>query len=285
MDDSEIVLDGENIEVHGDDVCMEAPIGNNTAIGKFQKYELLQEPPAGFFNSDNLVWHPVKKGGRTGGDREEAWIPYERLKDFVNAAEIIAEHQQRIAEVVRNVKDGQKMSWTRDMQLTPLDIRNIQARLRKKGQLYHPNDAEAVRQWTQRFPDHVIHYQEQNNEKGKPFCLVFTTPWMLRNFAIYGHGRAVALDATHGTNMYGFQLFTWVVYDNHQNGLPVVWALLERHRTEDLETVQRKIKEKVQKEYPEITSGNFRPSCFITDDCAEEKSSIRYQHNQPCDSG
>ncbi|KAL3677032.1 hypothetical protein R1sor_026980 [Riccia sorocarpa] len=197
------------------------------------------------------------------------------LRSRVPPSEIMLEHQQRVAEIVRNADSFKSIGWTRDMHLTAQDIRNIQNRSRRDGQLYHTNDAQAVRQWSERFPDHVLHYEEQNKTEAKLFCLVFCTPWMLRNLAIYGHEGAVCLDATHGTNLYEFQLFTWLVYDKHQNGIPVVWALMERHRTEELVVVQQKIKKAVETRHEDIVGENFIPSCFITNDCAEEKASIR----------
>ncbi|KAL3698676.1 hypothetical protein R1sor_012752 [Riccia sorocarpa] len=199
------------------------------------------------------------------------------LRSRVPPSEIMLEHQQRVAEIVRNADSSKSIGWTRDMHLTAQDIRNIQNRLRRDGQLYHTNDAQAVRQWSERFPDHVLHYEEQNKTEGKLFCLVFCTPWMLRNLAIYGHEGAVCLDATHGTNLYGFQLFTWLVYDKHQNGILVVWALMERHKTEDLVVVQQKIKKAVETQHEDTVGENFIPSCFSTDDCAEEKASISYR--------
>ncbi|KAL3698074.1 hypothetical protein R1sor_012150 [Riccia sorocarpa] len=199
------------------------------------------------------------------------------LRSRVPPAEILADYQQRIADIMRDSFDGDKKLWTRDMQLTSVDIRNIQSRLRKEGALYHHDDAQAIRQWTQRFPESVIYYAEQSRKEDRPFCVVFATPWMLQNLAKYGQNKAICMDATRGTNLYGFQLFTWLVYDNHQNGVPAVWALLERHRTEDLIEVQQKIKEKVEASYKELLGdlGRFSPSCFLCDDAEEEKASIR----------
>ncbi|KAL3680764.1 hypothetical protein R1sor_023720 [Riccia sorocarpa] len=197
------------------------------------------------------------------------------LRSRVPPAEIILEHQERIAEVVRS--SGDRVHWSRDIQLTSIDIRNIQAQLRREGHLYHHEESQALKQWTERFPENVIHYTEQNREEKKPFCLVFSTPWMLKNLAVFGHDGAVCLDATHGTNKYGFQLFTWLVYDKHQNGVPAAWAILERYKTEDLQVVQEKVKEKVECIHRDLLGedGYFKPSCFITDDCAAEKASIR----------
>ncbi|KAL3690906.1 hypothetical protein R1sor_004557 [Riccia sorocarpa] len=198
-----------------------------------------------------------------------------KLRCGVPSLEILAEHRQRIASVVRQEENGENSKWTRDMQLSSADIRNIQARLRREGHVYHQDDANAVRQWTQRYPELIIHYQEQSRKLNTPFSLVFCSQWMLKCLAEFGHRKAICLDATHGTNRYGFQLFTWMVYDKHQNGIPVVWALLERHRAEDLQVVQQKIKEMVEEKHADIIGGSFQPSCFLTDDSAEEKASIR----------
>ncbi|KAL3679348.1 hypothetical protein R1sor_022304 [Riccia sorocarpa] len=167
------------------------------------------------------------------------------LRSRVTPAEIILEHQEQIAEVTRKSSRGEGLLWSRDMQLTSIDIRNVQARLRKDGQLYHQEDGQAIRQWTERHPEHVIYYQEQNRKKDKSFCLVFRTPWMLKNMAVYGQEGAVAMDATH-----------------------------ERRTSR---VVQEEIKKKIESSHQEFLGekGEFKPSCFITDDCAAEKASIR----------
>ncbi|KAL3684714.1 hypothetical protein R1sor_002736 [Riccia sorocarpa] len=200
------------------------------------------------------------------------------LRSHVPSGEILLEHQSRIADVVRKSGNDEKVQWSRDMYLTSQDIRNVQKRLRREGHLYHQDDAQAIRQWTERFPENVIFYQEQNRSKDLPFALVISTPWMLQKLATYGHSNAIGMDGTHGTNLYGFQLFTWLVYDLHNNGIPVIWAILERHRSEDLQVVQMKIKQKVESLHSDIIGGNlqFQPSCFLCDDNAEEKASISY---------
>ncbi|KAL3680288.1 hypothetical protein R1sor_023244 [Riccia sorocarpa] len=203
------------------------------------------------------------------------------LRSRVPPAEILAKHQEHIADAIHNISGGERFGWTQDMHLTSGDIRNIQARLRKDGQIYHHDDAQAVRQWVQRYPEFVIQYVEQSRKHDKLFSLFIITPWMLKNLVRYGHKRAVCMDATHGTNLYGFQLFSWLVYDNYQNGIHVMWALLERHRAEDLVVVQEAIKLAMENGFADIigSDGKFLPSCFICDDLAEEKASIRQEFN------
>ncbi|KAL3681885.1 hypothetical protein R1sor_024841 [Riccia sorocarpa] len=190
--------------------------------------------------------------------------------------EILLEVQDHIAQSMRTSEDGTGGRWTRDMQLTSRDIRNIQARMRREGQLYHQDDAQALWQWVERNPTSVLLYQEQSRKEDKLFFLVVSTPWMLRKLAKYGHQNAICMDATHGTNRYGFQLFTWLVYDTHQNGLPAVWALVERHRAEELTLIQSVIKQKVEGTCAELLNGDaeLSPTCFICDDSLEEKASI-----------
>ncbi|KAL3686842.1 hypothetical protein R1sor_013151 [Riccia sorocarpa] len=67
------------------------------------------------------------------------------LRSRVPPADILAEYQQRIADIMQNSPNGEAKAWTRDMHLTSVSIRNIQSRLRKEGSLYHHDDAHAIR--------------------------------------------------------------------------------------------------------------------------------------------
>lgn len=100
---------------------------------------------------------------------------------------------------------------TRDMLITPKDVRNIARKHAKETYMLHSNDAQSVRMWVQRNPDKVFHYTETNqtspvqvegqlNGDNIPFTIGIQTGWQRLMMAKYGHGGGISIDATFGTN-------------------------------------------------------------------------------------
>ena len=52
----------------------------------------------------------------------------------------------------------------------------------------------------------VFCHQPQDRPAGKGFLLGLTSPFMLRQATVYGHRRAVLVDATHAMNSYNVRL-------------------------------------------------------------------------------
>ena len=67
-----------------------------------------------------------------------------------------------------------------------------------------------------------------------------------------------------------FPLATLMVMDPHLNGIPVVWALTgaKGEREEYMVKWMSKLKQ--------LMGPEWRPSCFIVDDCDAEINAIRY---------
>lgn len=61
--------------------------------------------------------------------------------------------------------------------------------------------------------------------------IVFQTEMQAEMLKSYGHDKVVCMDATHGTNMYGFLLITILVVDDYGEGYPVAWCITN-HETE-----------------------------------------------------
>lgn len=100
---------------------------------------------------------------------------------------------------------------TRDLLITPKDIRNISRKLARETWMLHPNDAQSVRMWVQKNPDKVFHYTETNAGEplkvegqldggNMPFTIGIQTPWQVEMMAKFGHGGGMSIDATFGTN-------------------------------------------------------------------------------------
>ncbi|KAL3687775.1 hypothetical protein R1sor_014084 [Riccia sorocarpa] len=100
---------------------------------------------------------------------------------------------------------------------------------------------------------------------------------MVGKLATLGHGSTVSIDATFGINKYGFQLVTMVCFDAFQNGIPCLWAIMERHEVMDLVTILTEVKKKVNAYRVDTlkSSDSWRPSCFLVDDAKEENIALR----------
>ena len=105
--------------------------------------------------------------------------------------------------------DGKEI--TRDLLITPKDIRNIARKLAKESYMLHLNDAQSVRMWIQKNPNKIFYYTETDllnstpvnghlNGENMPFTIGIQTEWQREMMAKYGHNGGVSIDATFGTN-------------------------------------------------------------------------------------
>jgi hypothetical protein len=76
----------------------------------------------------------------------------------------------------------------------------------------------------------VLHYQpysptpSKSDQSAQPFILILSTPFQRRMLDQFGR-RLVFLDATGGTNKYGYMLFTLLVQDDYGRGVPVAFMV------------------------------------------------------------
>ncbi|CAM6094326.1 unnamed protein product [Calypogeia fissa] len=84
------------------------------------------------------------------------------------------------------------------------------------------------------------------------------------------------MDATFGVNEYEYSLHTMLCFDEFQNGIPTIWALMETHKEKDVVKVLTSVKEAMHKTWEQDFSlqGAWTPSCFIVDCAAEEQNAI-----------
>jgi len=83
----------------------------------------------------------------------------------------------------------------------------------------------------------------------------------------YGHNSANAMDATFGTNISKYPLFSLLVFDDWRNSISVAWVLTSRMTEEDLVMWLEPLRRHLQ-QYKE----DFLLLCFIVDD-------VDYQRN------
>jgi hypothetical protein len=72
---------------------------------------------------------------------------------------------------------------------------------------------------------HSFAKQEKNKTKYLPFTIgiqkLFQIVWMLES----QHNGTLSMDATFGTNVQRYHLFTLMVFDHHHQGLLIAWVI------------------------------------------------------------
>jgi len=119
--------------------------------------------------------------------------------------------------------------------LTRKDMQNIKRDFNiSRGEVLHKNDAESVAAWVAQQQDgghNIVRFIKFQGEEGArglksdDFMLVLIANVQivgLRQFA--GPMKEIALDSTHGTNEYNFQLTTLLVIDDHGEGFPAAFC-------------------------------------------------------------
>lgn len=75
-------------------------------------------------------------------------------------------------------------------------------------------------------------------------------------------------------------LFTVLAYDDHQNGIPIAWALMERSKSEHLILFLQSLKTRVEERRAQLLlEPEWKPIAFIIDVASEEILSIRYAYS------
>ena len=104
----------------------------------------------------------------------------------------------------------------------------------------HSNDADSVAAWVAKNRQDdgeksVVRYVKFQGEEGEfglrqdDFMLILMTQAQIAGVQKFGgEGREVALDSTHGTNAYNFQLTTLMVLDEHGEGFPGAFCYSNR---------------------------------------------------------
>ncbi|KAL3692757.1 hypothetical protein R1sor_006408 [Riccia sorocarpa] len=240
----------------------------------------VQQPPKGLFHSDHLVWFPCKKQG-SGVVRKEAWIPLDRFKDFKTGEETRPQFQCSFKITKTEVKKSSgQITRTYWCSYGPKDERsasinnwatmqdNAKKSLQKGKGLGSRPAARIVDAGLSVRRGCRCHFKSVTDARKEEAVLI---SWIEQRHV------DLAGEYSHGLLCADAKQSNAHIAPRHQNGVPVVWAILQRHTTQDLQLIQEKIKSKVEAIHGELLGGdkNFQPSCFICDDSAEEKASIR----------
>ncbi|KAK9817903.1 hypothetical protein WJX72_004022 [[Myrmecia] bisecta] len=81
---------------------------------------------------------------------------------------------------------------------------------------------------------------------------------------------AIAIDATFGTNNMKFPLFTLMVFDDHENGIPVAMCVASRENSQTVEMILRAFRDTLRESQPD-----WEPRCFLVDCADSEAAAIR----------
>ena len=96
---------------------------------------------------------------------------------------------------------------TRDTFVMPHDVRNLVNQMATNLWKRHPNETMSVCMWKEANEDLVFRYQEHGQlninateQDRTPFTIGIQTDWQFKQMMKYGHGDALAMDATFGTS-------------------------------------------------------------------------------------
>jgi hypothetical protein len=97
--------------------------------------------------------------------------------------------------------------------------------------------------------------------------LVLADQDMLHRSAELGHGQSVFMDTTSSIVRYKMSFLTLIALDEKGRGEPVLWAFLPDEQQCTFECVLHIWRDAVL-----TILAEFRPSCFLTDDCNAEQT-------------
>jgi hypothetical protein len=116
----------------------------------------------------------------------------------------------------------------------------------------------------------MLHCQFTTADDGHAkVLLVLADQDMLHRSAELGHGQPVFMDTTFSIVRYKMSFLTLIALDEEGRGEPVLWAFLPDEQQCTFERVLHIWRDAVLNFRAE-----FRPSCFLTDDCNAEQNAI-----------
>jgi len=192
------------------------------------------------------------------------WVQRKLTAGFTSL-QIFEEHR-------RNWNERMKLNVpnSRDDFIKLKDIAYLEGRHKRGIWRRDSSDFYSVKMWTEACPENVFMWHEQDNVTDLQFLLGIQTDWQKKMMMKFGHGRAVSMDATHGTNILNYLLWSLLVFDDWNNGISVAWVLASRSTEEDLAMWLEPLRRHIEKDMP-----NFLPLCFMADDAVEIRNALK----------
>eukprot|EP01018_Ginkgo_biloba_P008021 Gb_17153 [translate_table: standard] len=75
----------------------------------------------------------------------------------------------------------------------------------------------------------------------QPFILGIQSTWQLEQMVKFGKNNLIATNSTFGTNKLKYPLFTLIVFDTHQNGVPIAWIISSSSSANDIQNWMEKL--------------------------------------------
>jgi hypothetical protein len=138
----------------------------------------------------------------------KAWVK-NKLSEGFTALQIFEEHRRNWTEWRR-----MKVPYTRDDFVELRDIAYYDKRAKMGVWHRDSNDFKSVRMWMELFPENVFMWHEEDTITSLPFILGIQTPWQREMMIKFGHKGAISMDATHGTNISNYLLWSLLVFDD-----------------------------------------------------------------------
>eukprot|EP01018_Ginkgo_biloba_P031019 Gb_19917 [translate_table: standard] len=85
----------------------------------------------------------------------------------------------------------------------------------------------------------------------------------------FGKNNLIANYSTFGVNKLKYPLFTLIVFDTHQNGVPVAWIISSSSLANDIRNWMEKLRCRIHEVDP-----TWRPSAFMVDDATADINDI-----------
>jgi len=114
----------------------------------------------------------------------------------------------------------------------------------------------------------------QQPQQLQKFVMGMAPDSMLANLLKHGHNNALLLDATFGTNHMKLPLYTGLVMDEYNNGLPGFMTLCQGTAQADISQWLSALLKMLRQHNPD-----WMCSCVMVDDALAEINAIRYRHN------
>ncbi len=200
------------------------------------------------------------------------YVPHvsHKLKEFIWAPlglrytlKQIYDKHKKICWAQANV--GKRM--TRDDFLRLQDIVYLKQKHKRGTWRLHTNSTLFIQSWVCVHPNDVFYFQYASEVMGihVPFTIGIQTPTHFQAVHQFGQNRLISMDVTFGTNDVKYHLFTLMVFDFHQIGVPVTWVIMNWQTCEDLVERLSALRAKLIFHMP-----NWKQSHFIVDDAPKE---------------
>ena len=175
---------------------------------------------------------------------------------------------ERILDDIRDSVSEQTIG--REHLTNKRDILNVKNELNFQNIQKHQEDHVSVFLWINEIKkkqsfDPILLFKQQGLEDDRgiigkdDFMLCIQTEFQLRMLKEFG-STGICMDATHGTNMYDFQMISVMVVDGFGEGIPVAWALSNKEDETTLTAFLEALHERC---------GDIKPILFMSDDAAQ----------------